>query len=329
MPSLPIALIKSLTMSKRIVFAEPIGLNKFKAENFKAEMQKHGFDVVYYDTVPVSQSDLQQRIQGADVLVLSNHPIAAKTLQACPTLKLISVAFTGVDHVPLDYCKEHAIAVCNAAGYSTTAVAELTLALAIALLRKVVPMDAITRNGGTRNGFLGGELAGKTFGIVGFGAIGQRVAQLALAYGCRVVVHTRTPKPSSDVSFINLDELFSISDIVSLHLPATQQTVGLVNRRLISLMKPTSLLINTARGSIVDCLALSQALEQGQIACAAIDVYEHEPPIETDHPLLKAPNTILLPHIAYATSEAIDKRSDIVMDNIRSWILQKPQNVIV
>ncbi|MEW5846425.1 MAG: NAD(P)-dependent oxidoreductase [Bacteroidota bacterium] len=316
-------------MSKKIVFAEPIGLSQSKAENFKAEMLKYGFEVVYFDSVPVSQSDLQQRIQGADVLVLSNYPIASTTLQACSTLKLISVAFTGVDHIPLDYCKEHAITVCNAAGYSTTAVAELTLALAAALLRKIVPMDTLTRKGGTRNGFLGGELAGKTFGIVGYGAIGQRVAQLALAYGCRVVVHTRTPKPNSDVSFINLDELFSISDIVSLHLPATQQTVGLVNSKLISLMKATSLLINTARGSIVDCMALSQALQQGKIAGAAIDVYEHEPPIEADHPLLKAPNTILLPHIAYATTEAIEKRASIVMDNIRSWILQNPQNVVV
>ncbi|HDP74301.1 MAG TPA: hydroxyacid dehydrogenase [Bacteroidales bacterium] len=316
-------------MSKKIVFAEPIGLNQAKAEGFKAEMLKHGYEVVYYDAVPVSQSDLQQRIQGAEVLVISNHPIAASTLQSCPTLKLISVAFTGVDHVPLDYCRKHSITVCNAAGYSTTAVAELTLALAIALLRNIVAMDAVTRNGGTRNGFLGGELAGKTFGIVGFGAIGQRVAQLALAYGCRVVAHTRTPKSYPNVSFVSLEELFSISDIVSLHLPATQQTVGLVNSKLISLMKPTALIVNTARGSIIDCMALSTALRQGQIAGAAIDVYEHEPPIEADHPLLKAPNTILLPHIAYATHEAIGKRASIVLDNIQNWIMQNPQNVIV
>lgn len=316
-------------MSKKIVFAEPIGLNKSKAENFKADMLKHGYEVVNYDTVPASQLELQQRIQDAEVLVISNHPIAASTLQSCPSLKLISVAFTGVDHVPLDYCREHSITVCNAAGYSTTAVAELTLALATALLRNIVAMDAVTRNGGTRSGFLGGELAGKTFGIVGYGAIGQRVAQLALAYGCKVVAHTRTPKSYPNVSFVSLDELFSISDVVSLHLPATQQTVGLINSKLISLMKPSAVIINTARGSIIDCIALSTALQQGQIAGAAIDVYEHEPPIEADHPLLKAPNTILLPHIAYATHEAIDKRASIVLDNIRMWILQNPQNVIV
>lgn len=316
-------------MSKRIVFAEPIGLNRTTADAFTAEMLKHGYEVVYFDTVPASQSDLQQRIQGAEVLVISNHPIAASTLQSCPTLKLISVAFTGVDHVPLDYCREHSITVCNAAGYSTTAVAELTLALAVSLLRNIVPFDAVTRNGGTRSGFLGGELAGKTFGILGFGAIGQRVANLALAYGCKVIAHTRTPKPTPGVSFVELEELFSDSDILSLHLPATQQTVGLVNKSLISLMKPTAVIINTARGSIVDCMALSTALQQGKIAGAAIDVYEHEPPIEADHPLLKAPNTILLPHIAYATHEAIGKRASIVLDNIQKWILQNPQNVVV
>lgn len=316
-------------MLKKIVFAEPIGLNPAKAESFRAEMQKHGYEIEIFDTLPVSQSDLQQRIQGAEILVVANYPISAKTLQSCPTLKLIAVAFTGVDHVPLDYCKEHSITVCNAAGYSTTAVAELTMALATSLLRKIVPMDAITRNGGTRNGFVGGELAGKTFGIVGFGAIGQRVSHLALAYGCKVIVHTRTQKPYPNVTFVSLDELFGASDIVSLHLPATPQTVGSVNSRLIGLMKPTAILINTARGSIVDCMALSNALQQGRIAGAAIDVYEHEPPIEAEHPLFKAPNTILLPHIAYATGEAIDRRADIVMDNIRSWILQNPQNIIV
>lgn len=311
-----------------MVFAEPIGLSKLKAEAFKAEMAKSGFDVEFYDTIPVSQSDLQQRIQGAEIIVISNYPLAATTLRSCPLLKMISVAFTGVDHVPLDYCREHSITVCNAAGYSTAAVAELTLALAVALLRNIVAMDFVARNGGSRNGFLGGELSGKTFGILGFGAIGQRVAQLAIAYGCNVVVHTRTPKPTSNVLFVSLDELFSTSDILSLHIPATPQTVGMVNKLLVGRMKPTAILINTARGTIVDSLALSAALQQGQIAGAAIDVYEHEPPIEADHPLLKAPNTILLPHIAFATTEAIEKRAGIVLDNIRGWIAQIPRNVV-
>lgn len=314
---------------KKIVFAEPIGITDAAASAFREEMLQSGYEVEYHRTVPVSQSDLQQRIGEAQVLVISNYPLAASTLQACPNLKFIAVAFTGVDHIPLDYCREKGIRVCNAAGYSTQAVAELTLAMAVSLLRRVVAMDAATRSGGTRNGFLGGELAGKTFGIVGLGAIGQRVARLAAAYGCKVMAYTRTPKDLPDVELVPLETLFSEADIVSLHILATPQTVGMVNMNLLSRMKSTAILINTARGTLVDCLALSQALRDGRIAGAAIDVYEHEPPLESDHPLLKAPNTILLPHIAYATREAIDARTTIVLNNIKAWLMQKPQNVVV
>lgn len=314
---------------KKIVFAEPIGISDALASAFEQEMLQSGYGVEYHNTLPASQSDLLQRISEAQVLVISSYPLAASTLQACPNLKLIAVAFTGVDHVPLDYCREKGIRVCNAAGYSTQAVAELTLAMAVSLLRRVVAMDTATRSGGTRNGFLGAELAGKTFGIVGLGSIGQRVARLANAYGCKVIAYTRTPKDLPDVKQVSLETLFSDADIVSLHIPANPQTVGLVNMNLLGRMKSTAILINTARGALVDCLALSQALREGRIAGAAIDVYEHEPPIEADHPLLKAPNTLLLPHIAYATREAIDARTTIVLNNIRAWLMQKPQNVLV
>lgn len=313
----------------KIVFAEPIGMTSSTKTSFADEMQNLGHTVECHDVLVEDQSDLSKRASDADVLVLSNQPLSATTINGLAKLKMISVAFTGVDHLPLDYCREKKIVISNAAGYSTTAVAELTISMAISLMRKVVELDFSTRNGGTRRGFLGGELFGKTFGIVGLGAIGTRVAQFANAFGCNVIAYNRTQKYADGVKFVGLEELFSTADIISLHIPATSQTVGLVNHKFINIMKPSSILINTARGTLVDYSALSMALNDGLIAGAAIDVYEQEPPIESEHPLFKSSNTILLPHIGYATKEAIDRRTDIVLENIRCWLKNIPQNVVV
>jgi D-3-phosphoglycerate dehydrogenase len=216
--------------------------------------------------------------------------------------------------------------VCNAAGYSTQGVAELTIALAINLLRRVVSLDSTTRAGGTRSGFLGGELNGKTFGIIGFGAIGERVAKLAQAFGCKVIAWSRSEKVVDGVEFVPLEQLLQRSDIASLHLPLSESTRGLINAKSLGQMKPSTILINTARGPIVDYEALTSALRENRIAGAAVDVYEHEPPIEESHTLFSAPNTILLPHIGFATKEAIEERSRIVLQNIRNWMNGSPTN---
>lgn len=313
----------------KIVFAEPIGMSNNKKIEFADEMQQKGHNVVYYDKPNVDQDELHARIADSDILVLSNQPISSATILKLEKLKMISVAFTGVDHLPMEQCKQKNITVCNAAGYSTSAVAELTISMAISLIRKVVELDSSTRIGRTREGFLGGELHGKTFGIVGLGAIGEKVAQFANAFGCNVIAYTRTPKEVEGVTLVDLEELFSAADIVSLHIPATTKTIGIVNSGLISKMKKNTVLINTARGTLVDYSALANSIRNGLIAGAAVDVYENEPPIEKDHPLLNVPNTILLPHIGYATTEAIDRRTEIVLENIRCWLKNKPQNVVV
>ncbi|MGE0077872.1 MAG: NAD(P)-dependent oxidoreductase [Bacteroidales bacterium] len=313
----------------KIVFAESIGITESRKSEFMLEMRDLGHEVLFFDTPVSDQAELQARSTDADVLVLSNQSLSANTINNLSKLKLISVAFTGVDHLPIDYCRDRQITVCNAAGYSTFAVAELTISMAISLYRKIAELNNDVRRCKTRSGFLGRELHGKTFGIVGLGAIGERVAQLANAFGCKVIAYTRTPKNISGVELVALDELFRSADIVSLHIPATSQTVGLVNDKLIGLMNPEAILVNTARGTLVDYSALSLALKNKSIAGAAIDVYEHEPPIESDHPLFSAPNTLLLPHVGYATREAIDGRTDIVLDNIRFWLKGNPRNVIV
>lgn len=313
----------------KIVFAEPIGMSNNKKVEFAYEMQQKGHNVVYYDKPNVDQDELHARIADSDILALSNQPISSATILNLEKLKMISVAFTGVDHLPMEQCKQKNITVCNAAGYSTSAVAELTISMAISLIRKVVELDSSTRIGRTREGFLGGELHGKTFGIFGLGAIGEKVAHLANAFGCKVIAYTRTPKEVEDVTLVDLEELFSAADIVSLHIPATTKTIGIVDSGLISKMKKNAVLINTARGTLVDYSALAKSIRSGLIAGAAVDVYENEPPIKKDHPLLNVPNTILLPHIGYATTEAIDRRTEIVLENIRCWLKNKPQNVVV
>jgi D-3-phosphoglycerate dehydrogenase len=175
---------------------------------------------------------------------------------------------------------------------------------------------------------LGSELHGKTFGIIGTGQIGSQVARLANAFGCKVLAFNRSKKAISNVEFSNLDYLLKNSDIVSLHVPLTKETRHLLGEREMNLMKNTAILINTARGPVVDYHALATALKNNNIAGAAIDVYEKEPPLDKNHPLLEAPNTILFPHIGYATKEAIQLRGKIVIDNIFQWLAGKPQNVM-
>lgn len=312
-----------------IVFAEPIGINEKEKLRFSNEMKALGHLVEYFSSPIESQNELLSRISIADIVAISNYPVEASTIELCQNLKMISVAFTGVDHLPVDYCKERNISVCNAAGYSTSAVAELTIAMAINVLRRIVPLHDATISGKTRNGFLGGELNDKVFGVVGLGAIGQRVAELASAFGCKVIAHSRTAKTIKNVEMVSLHHLFKTADIISLHIPSTPQTVGLVNAELIGLMRPNAILVNASRGSIVDYAALAQALKSNSIAGAAVDVYEKEPPIQQNHPLISAPNVVLLPHIAYATTEAIERRTEIVLENIRCWISGCPQNQVV
>jgi D-3-phosphoglycerate dehydrogenase len=236
---------------------------------------------------------------------------------------MLSVSFTGLDNIDLDYCKQKSIDVFNASGYATVAVAELAIGLMLDVYRKITEMDATTRNLGGRGMFLGRELHGKTVGVVGTGAIGLQTIRLLLAFGCNVIAYSRTEKDEAKawgVRYVSLDTLMAEADIVTLHVPATKETSKLIDADKIALMKPTAVLINTARGAVVDNEALAFALKEGKIAGAGIDVYENEPPLAKDYALLSAPNAVLLPHVAYATREAFDIRADIVMNTVRKWI---------
>lgn len=315
----------------KIVVMEPLGVALEKINALAAALQAAGHEFVYYTSKEAQQDKLLARVQDADIIMLANQPLSAEIINACPKLKMLSVAFTGVDHVALDACRARNILVCNAAGYSTNAVAELTFGLAISVIRNIVPCDARCRKEGTKDGLVGFELFGKTFGVVGTGAIGARVAKIAAAFGCRVLAYSRTAKQElvdAGVQYVSLDELLAQSDFVSLHVPLTDATRGLINAAAIAKMKQGAVLLNTARGPVVDSEALAEALNAGKMAGAGIDVFEGEPPIAKDHPLCSAKNTVLTPHVAFASREALETRADIVFANIEKWLAGAPQNIV-
>ena len=306
----------------KIALLEPLGVSGQKINELSEAFALGGHDFTYYDNRTEETDELIKRAEGADAVILSNLPFRKNVIGECKNLKMISIAFTGVDHVDVEYCKQRGILVKNAAGYSTASVAELAFGMIISLLRNMAPCDAAVRSGKTKDGLIGNDLCGKTLGIIGFGAIGSKMFEIGKAFGCEILIHTRTAKPEygSAAKFTDLDSLLTHSDIVSLHTPLSDSTKGLISKEKLALMKPSALLINTARGPIVDYEALAKALKEGKLAGAGIDVFEAEPPLRAAHPLLSAPNTILAPHVGFATKEALERRADIAFDNIYQWL---------
>ncbi len=312
----------------KITIVEPIGITADKLEHIRKQFTKLGHEIVFFSDRNEGEHELIKRVGDADVMVVSNIPITKTFIDACPNLSMISVAFTGVDHIDLQACSDRNILVSNAQGFSTEAVAELTIGMILDLYRKMADGNKTIRKGGDRAGFLGTELNGKVLGIIGAGEIGLRVANIAQAFGCSVLAHSRTYKDIDNISFVDKTTLLEQADIVSLHTPLTPETKYMIGEKELLLMKKSAILINTARGLVVDNKALCSALQNGDIAGAAIDVYEKEPPLDMNYPLFAVPNTLLLPHLAYATNESFDKRIDIVMENILLWLQGKPRNIM-
>lgn len=303
----------------KIIAVEPIGINSEKCAQIQAKCAQNGYEFVLFPDRNEDEEVLAERLKDADIGIVSNIKLGRNILERCPKLKMLSVAFTGLDHIDLEYCRTRGIVVRNASGYATTAVAELTIGLMLDLSRRITALDAATRNGGTRANFLGSELSGKTVSVVGTGAIGCRVAALLHAFGCDVIAYSRSENPkiaAMGIPYVTLSELMRRSDIITLHTPLTAETFHLIGAAELALCKATALLINTARGNVVDLNALAAALTARRLAGAGFDVFDIEPPLPTDHPLLHAPNCVVVPHIGYATKEAFDARIDIVIENI-------------
>ncbi len=313
----------------KIVLLESLGISEDVLESYACALRSQGHEFTAYERDLSPQVQIE-RAKDADILIIANMPLSGEVIRSCPRLKFIDVAFTGVDHVDLDAAKEGGIAVSNASGYSNESVAELALCMMLSLLRNVPQVEQRCREGSTKDGLVGQELKGKTVGIIGVGAIGTRTAQLCQAFGCKILGYCRHPKknPVPGITYVSLEDLLRQSDIVSLHCPQTPETIGMINKERLLLMKPSAILINAARGPIVDSQALADALEEGRLAGAGIDVFEQEPPLNTDHPLLHSKNTIVTPHVAFASRESMLSRAEIVFDNIQAWLNGAQKNII-
>ena len=307
----------------KIAVMEPLGVEQGKFMQIAREAVGDDVEIVCYDTRTTDVEELGRRGRDADIIAIGNLPFPREVLEKCENVKMLAVAFTGLDHVDLRYCEERGIKVQNCAGYATTAVAELTFGLLLDLCRNIGKCDTAARNGGTKAGLIGFELEGRTMGIVGTGAIGARVAKLADAFGMDVIAYSRTPGKVAGVRYVSLEELLAQADVVSLHVPLTDETRGMIGAEELALMKKTAVLVNTARGPVVDTKALADALNSGRIAGAAIDVFDKEPPLDADEPLINAKNTVVTPHVAFATDESMIKRAEIEFRNIAEFIKDK------
>ena len=312
-----------------VVLMEGLGVSPAELAARKAPFEAEGH--VFRDYPRSTDiSVLIEEAKDADAMILANMPMPAEVIRACPKLKFIDVAFTGVDHVGLEAARERGITVSNASGYSTEAVAELTLGMVLSMARNLRAVEDRCRTGGTKDGLVGWELKGKTVGIVGLGKIGSRSAELFHAFGCRVLAHSRTlhADAADYVEQTTLEELLRRSDVVVLHCPLNDSTRNLIDAEQLAIMKTTAILVNVARGPVVNEKALADALSRGVIAGACLDVFPQEPPLDPLSPALTAPNTLLTPHVAFATKESMSLRAEIVFDNLRAWLDGAPQNIV-
>ena len=314
----------------KVVLMESLGISAEELQARKAPFEAEGIEFAEYART-TDPAKLVEEAKDADAMIIANMPMPAEVISACEKLKFIDVAFTGVDHVGLSAAKEKGIAVSNASGYSNEAVAELALGTVLSLYRRLRAVEDRCRSLGTKDGLVGFEIKGKTVGIIGLGKIGSRSAELFHAFGAEILAHSRTVHENVPgyVTQVGLEELLQKSDIVVLHCPLTDATRGLIDAGRLSLMKKNAILVNMARGPVVVSSALAEALKAGQIAGAAVDVFDKEPPLNEDEPLLGAPNALLTPHVAFATKESMTLRAEIVFSNLRAWLDGRQENVVL
>lgn len=314
----------------KISLLEPLGISESMVRELSAELTKAGHEFVYYNTKTTDSKELAERSKDSDIVMIANNPYPDEVVEAAPKLKMLAVAFTGIDHVGLAACKKKGVTVCNCAGYSNESVAELTVGLAVGVLRKIRQADDAARTGKTAAGLTGREIGGRTVGIVGTGRIGVRTAQLFSAFGAKLLgyaPHQSEEAKAAGIHFVSMEELLQNSDIVSLHLPLTDKTRKSFGKEQFDQMKSGSIFLNCARGAIVDNEAMANALNSGKIAGAGVDVFDMEPPLPADYPLLHAQNILLTPHVAFLSEESMLLRANIEFGNVAAYLAGTPKNV--
>lgn len=293
-------------------------------------------EVVYYGNTVAKT--VAERVKDAEVIISNKAPLNEETLKDAVNVKLICLFATGYDNVDLAYCKSRGIKVANVVNYCSPAVAQHTLLLALALTEKIFFYDDYVKSGtyGAQDRFSNfdrpfTELSGKTWGIVGMGSIGHKVASLAEAFGCKVIFYSASGKSTcTEYERVEFDTLLQESDILSLHCPLSDRTRGLINREAFSRMKKTAVLINVARGPVVNTQDLHDALMGGQIAAAGLDVLEQEP-MTRDNPLGQIKDStklIITPHMSWASIEARTRLVGEVVKNIQAFVDGKDRNIV-
>lgn len=283
-----------------------------------------------YERTPASM--IAERIADAEAVITNKTPISAQTLEQCPSVRYIGVLATGYNVVDVEAAKSRGIPVCNIPTYGTEAVAQYTFALLLELCHHVAHhSDAVHQGRWTNHtewcfwDYPLMELAGKTMGIIGFGRIGKAVACIARAFGMKVLAYDKYAQPDGETVLTDLDTLLSQSDVVSLHCPLFPDTAGMIDAQALAKMKPQAILLNTARGPLVNEADLAQALNTGNLYAAAVDVVSVEP-IAADNPLLTAQNCLITPHIAWAARETRERLMKIAVENLDAFIQGKVQN---
>lgn len=297
---------------------------------FKSRLDAIGASQLF-EGQPDNDDEWIMRIGDADAIFLG-WALPDRALESAPNLELIAFSGIGVaNHVNLGLARDKGVTVTNSPGYADDTVAEHTFALMLACARHVARGDRVMRAGGWYFDDQGTDLKGKTLGIVGLGGIGRRTAELARAFGMRVIAWTRSMDPergrAAGVEFVPLEQLFRDSDVVSLHLGLNADTEGIVDRELLAAMKPSAFLINTARGELVDEAALVDLLASNAIAGAGLDVFAGEPP-PPDHPLRSLENVVMTPHKGFDTPDANIAILDILLSNMEAYFADKPINVV-
>ncbi len=290
-------------------------------------------DVTIYNTT--SPENVIERIKDAEVVLCNKVIITADIMKKCNNLKYIGLFATGYNNVDLNCADDMEIAVCNAPEYSTNSVAQHVFAFILSHLSRIDEYNKTVVDGDWVKSKLFSyfhlpteEIAGQTLGIVGFGSIGKKVAQIALAFGMKVKVHTRTiPESYQDVEFVDLDTLLVESDIITLHCPLTEKTKDLINSNTLSKMKSNALLINTSRGPVINEYDLAQALNNNIIAKACLDVVSVEP-MDKNNPLREAKNCVITPHIAWAPQKTRQRLIEIAVNNLKEFKNGNPINIV-
>lgn len=279
--------------------------------------------------------EVADRIGDADAVICNKCLITQEVFERCRNLKLVCLFATGYNNVDLEAATRHGACVCNVPAYSTESVTQHTFAFILGFFSRISEYAKTVDNGDWINYRLfsyfympTAEIAGKTIGIIGYGTIGKRVAQIARAFGMKVLVYTRTPAQSdSETEYVTLPELLKGSDVVTLHCPLTDKTKELINKDTLAMMKKTALLVNTSRGGVINEQDLAQALENEEIAGACLDVLTQEP-MREDCPLYRAKNCTITPHIAWAPKQTRERLLRVVEENVRCWLSGKPQNKV-